>query len=182
MADTIVLDRNIFRVLASETRLGILKNLDGKEITLSDLSRQMDMNKATLLEHLSIMIENGLVTRIEKEGEKFVYYKLTFKGSGILHPERMWVTVMLGGAALAFAGGVWSILNFIHANIPVPSGGPAPSTFDAAREKAGTDDILLYISIALFAACAVLIVIAALFRKRKRLEMEKLLAEKLNTP
>ena len=43
----ITLDRETFKVLASETRVGILKNLDEKQMTVSDLARAMDMNKAT---------------------------------------------------------------------------------------------------------------------------------------
>ncbi len=184
MADKIVLDRETFKTLASETRLGLLKSLDGKEVNLSDLSREMEMNKATLLEHLNIMIGNDLVKRVEKEGRKFVYYKLTYKGSGILHPERTWVTVMLGGAVMALAGGIWSMLSYMNPVAPAPElGAPAMKSIDAGSAPAGTQaPVMMYVSIALFAVCVALIIFAAWIRKRKRLEVEKTFAEKINNP
>ncbi len=143
----------------------------------------MEMNKATLLEHLNIMIGNDLVKRVEKEGRKFVYYKLTYKGSGILHPERTWVTVMLCGAVMALAGGIWSMLSYMNPVAPAPELGAPIKAADAGSASAGTQTpVMIYISIALFAVCVALIIFAAWIRKRKRLEVEKAFAEKINNP
>lgn len=183
MADKIVLDRETFKTLASEMRIGLLKKLDGKEVNLSDLSRELGMNKATLLEHLNLMIANDLVKRVEKEGQKFVYYKLTFKGSGILHPERTWVTVMLGVAVAALAGGFWSLISYLNpVQETLDNGGPLKATMESAPAESATNPVMMYVSIALFAVCVALIVFAAWFRRRKRLEMEKAFAEKVNSP
>jgi DNA-binding transcriptional ArsR family regulator len=91
----ITLNRETFKVLASETRVGILKNLDDKQMTVSDLARAMEMNKATLFEHLEKMITAGLIKKKEDE-RKWVYYHITWKGKNILHPERTKIMIALG--------------------------------------------------------------------------------------
>ncbi len=90
----ITLDQETFKVLASETRILILKNLDKHQLTVSDLARAMEMSKATLFEHLDRMTKVGLIKKIEDE-RKWVYYKLTWKGKNILHPERIKIAIAL---------------------------------------------------------------------------------------
>ncbi|PNX46223.1 MAG: hypothetical protein BV457_08065 [Thermoplasmata archaeon M9B1D] len=46
------LDIQSFKVLASETRLDILKSLDGKKMSLNDICRATNLHKMTLHEHL----------------------------------------------------------------------------------------------------------------------------------
>ena len=72
----LTLDMNTFKALASDTRLDILKALDGKKLSLKDISRITNLNKATLHEHLTKLNEAGLVKKKEREGHKWVYYKL----------------------------------------------------------------------------------------------------------
>jgi DNA-binding transcriptional ArsR family regulator len=72
----ITLDRKTFKILASETRVGILKRLDKRQMTVSDLARTMNMNKATVFEHLEKLIDAGLIKKKEDE-RKWVYYSLT---------------------------------------------------------------------------------------------------------
>ncbi|MDD5502516.1 MAG: helix-turn-helix domain-containing protein [Candidatus Thermoplasmatota archaeon] len=173
MSDKVVLDKGTFKALASETRLGLLKNLDGKEVNLSDLSREMSMNKATLLEHLNIMMSSDLVKRVEREGHKFVYYKLTLKGSGILHPERTWVTVMLSGAALAIVGGLWTLMKYMNpAAQNTDTGAPLKAAFESTPMENTANPTMMYISIALFAASVIMICTAAFLYKHKRLELD----------
>ena len=76
----ITLDMNAFKALASDTRLDILRALDGKKMSLKDISKETKLNKATLHEHLVKLNEAGLVKRKEREGHKWVTYKLTWKG------------------------------------------------------------------------------------------------------
>ena len=88
------MDQEAFKVLASETRIGILKELDKNQMTVSDLARSLDMSKATLFEHLEKLIKASLIKK--KVGErKWVYYKLTWKGKNILHPERTRIAIVL---------------------------------------------------------------------------------------
>ncbi len=91
----IKLSQDEFRVLASDTRIEILKHLDESQLTVSDLSRKLDMNKATVHEHLTKLMEVGLVKK-DDSPRKWVYYRLTWKGKNLLHPERVRVMVSLG--------------------------------------------------------------------------------------
>ena len=90
----VTLDMNTFKALASDTRLDILKALDGTRMNLNDISKKTKLNKATLHEHLVKLNEAGLVKRKEREGHKWVYYKLTWKGESLLHPENTRIVVM----------------------------------------------------------------------------------------
>ena len=90
----ITLDLNAFKALASDTRLDILRALDGKKMSLKDISNVTNLNKATLHEHLSKLNEAGLVKKKERDGHKWVYYKLSWKGESLLHPENTKIVVM----------------------------------------------------------------------------------------
>jgi DNA-binding transcriptional ArsR family regulator len=97
----ITLDQDTFKVLASETRIEILKNLDRSQLTVSDLARAMNMSKATLFEHLDKMVKVGIIKKVEDK-RKWVYYKLTWKGKNILHPERIKIAIVLSIFIAAF--------------------------------------------------------------------------------
>jgi len=96
----IVMTQDEFRVLASTTRIDIMKLLDESQLTVSDVSRRLEMNKATVHEHLNKLIEVGLVKK-EDTNRKWVYYSLTWKGKNLLHPERVKVMVVLATIAIA---------------------------------------------------------------------------------
>ena len=65
--DRITLDQRAFSALASDTRVRILKSLDGSQKTVTDLARELEMNKATMFQHLEKLQEAGLVKR--KDGK-----------------------------------------------------------------------------------------------------------------
>jgi len=95
----ITLTQDEFRVLASSTRIDIMKLLDESQLTVSDVSRRLEMNKATVHEHLTRLMEVGLVKK-EDTDRKWVYYSLTWKGRNLLHPERVKVMVTLATIAI----------------------------------------------------------------------------------
>ena len=64
----ITLDMHTFKALASDTRLDILKALDGKRMSLKELGCITNLNKATLHEHLVKLNDAGLIKRKEREG------------------------------------------------------------------------------------------------------------------
>ena len=80
----VTLKMDDFKALASDSRLEIIKALDGKKMGLKELSNSTNLNKMTLHEHLSKLVETGFVKRIEREGHKWVYYKLTWKGESLI--------------------------------------------------------------------------------------------------
>jgi DNA-binding transcriptional ArsR family regulator len=100
----ITLDQESFKALASDVRVEILKHLDARRETVTDLSNLLSLSKPTLLEHLEKLQAAGLIKRID-EGRKWIYYELSDKGRKVLHPERVAITLALASAiALAFIG------------------------------------------------------------------------------
>jgi DNA-binding transcriptional ArsR family regulator len=116
---SITLDRRAFKALASETRVEILKKLDGTQKTVSDLARDLDMNKATMFQHLEQLVDVGLVKKDSEEDrattvkeapnvapvqgppKKWVYYRLSWKGKNVLHPERVKIALALSIAVVS---------------------------------------------------------------------------------
>ena len=109
----VTLDMDTFKALASDTRLDILRTLDGKKMSLKDISAATKLNKATLHEHLVKLNEAGLVKRKEREGHKWVTYKLTWKGESILHPENTRIVVMFSVTFIALWAGVIQLLWYV---------------------------------------------------------------------
>src|SRR5919109_2428204 len=101
----IVLDAEAFKALASDTRLQILKALDARPLTVSELSRLLGLNKATVFEHLKQLMTAELAKREDDPARKWVYYRLTWKGKNVLHPENAQIFLMLGMGALGLGVG-----------------------------------------------------------------------------
>ncbi|MBN2042692.1 MAG: winged helix-turn-helix transcriptional regulator [Candidatus Aenigmarchaeota archaeon] len=101
--DKITLDRDTFKTLASGTRVDILKSLDSRRKTLSELSNQFSMSVSTIKEHLDNLVKAGLIEQ-EDDGHKWKYYDLTKKGKRILHPEDARIWIMLAVSAFALLG------------------------------------------------------------------------------
>jgi DNA-binding transcriptional ArsR family regulator len=113
----VTLDMSTFKALASDTRLDILRTLDGKKMGLNEISKITKLNKATLHEHLSKLHEAGLVKRKEREGHKWVYYKLSWKGECLLHPENTRIVVLFTMTFIALWGGVIQLLNYVKGSV-----------------------------------------------------------------
>jgi DNA-binding transcriptional ArsR family regulator len=113
----ITLDMNTFKALASDTRLDILRALDGNKMGLKDISQKTKLNKATLHEHLTKLTEAGLVKKKEREGHKWVYYKLTWKGEGLLHPENSRIVVLFTTTFISLFLGIVFLFQFIKGKI-----------------------------------------------------------------
>ena len=129
----VTLDMNTFKALASDTRLDILRALDGKKLSLKDISRATNLNKATLHEHLVKLNEAGLLKRKEREGHKWVYYKLTWKGEGLLHPENTRIVVLFTTTFLSLFLGIVMLVNYVKGYI-----------VGKAVNFAGSDTTVLY--------------------------------------
>jgi DNA-binding transcriptional ArsR family regulator len=109
----VTLDRETFKALASDTRLDILKSLDGKNMSLKDICTSTNLNKATLHEHLVKLNEAGLIKKNEREGHKWVYYKLTWKGECLLHPENTRIVVLFTTTFIALWIGIVQIMQYV---------------------------------------------------------------------
>jgi len=113
----VTLDRETFKALASDTRLDILRVLDGKNMSLNDICKATNLNKATLHEHLTKLNEVGLIKKNEREGHKWVYYRLTWKGEGLLHPENSRIVVLFSVTFISLFFGIVQLINFARGRV-----------------------------------------------------------------
>lgn len=193
----VTLDMSTFKALASDTRLQILRVLDGKKMNLQEISRVTKLNKATLHEHLQKLHEAGLVKKHEREGHKWVYYKLSWKGESLLHPENTRVVVMFTATFIALAVGVIEFIQYIkgyaaekiveknihHVSYPSQSSGENVSlindslirgehayNFDFTKNTSNVlhDPILQWVCIACFIMFAVLLTVSIWRYKKNR--------------
>ncbi|HEX38193.1 MAG TPA: ArsR family transcriptional regulator [Candidatus Cloacimonetes bacterium] len=100
----ITLDRKILRALSSDTRINILKSLNIRPMTVSELSRILNLPKSTIHENLEKLIDAGLVKKNKSEGRKRVYYELTEKGRRLLLSHKTRIILLLSSAASFICG------------------------------------------------------------------------------
>ncbi|MBI2674907.1 MAG: winged helix-turn-helix transcriptional regulator [Candidatus Aenigmarchaeota archaeon] len=114
MEDKITLDRETFRVLASETRIDVLKSLDMRRKTLTELSNQFGMSASTIKEHMDSLAKAGLVIQLD-EGRKWKYYELTIKGKRLLHPSDVRIWLLLSASAIGMTAVGYDLLQKLSA-------------------------------------------------------------------
>lgn len=163
----IVLDQESFKALASDTRIEILKKLDGTQLTVTDLANAMAVNKSAIHKHLTRLVEAGLVKKKDNE-RKWVYYTLSLKGAQLLHPERVQIALMLAATAVAVTVGLYQLFNFFAGYAtPFTFGKDSPTGPNVAGTGAEStvtflmhNSDLLVIGVALVAIAAVLVAAA----------------------
>jgi DNA-binding transcriptional ArsR family regulator len=169
----VTLNKNAFKALASDTRLKIIRTLDGRKMSLTELSKETDLNKATLHEHLAKLTEAGLIKRLQREGHKWVYYKLSWKGESLLHPENTKIVVVFTAAFISLIAGFTQMYLYISTrftqhteqadqgfdvlNTPPPNG--AETVTRTTQEATGffPSDVWLYAAIICFLLFIVLL-------------------------
>lgn len=77
-------DEEIYKALSSNTRREILSTLQEGDRTPTDISYKLNKSKATIVEHLDKLMEAKLVEKIEADGKKWVFYRLTSKAKSLL--------------------------------------------------------------------------------------------------
>ncbi len=137
---TITLDQESFKALASEVRVDILKKLDERRQTVTDLSGHLNLSKPTLLEHLEKLQTAGLVKRVD-EGRKWIYYELSQKGRKLLHPEKVAIVLALSSAVVLAAVG--AVLLFFAAAYPSPTGLPPRGASNATMAPISQTQLIL---------------------------------------
>ncbi|MBP2144772.1 DNA-binding transcriptional ArsR family regulator [Methanofollis sp. W23] len=117
LPQNILLNRETLEVLASEQRVQIMKHLDEKRMTLTELSQEMQCAKSTVHHHVEKLMASGLITDID-EGHRWIYLELTLKGRMILHPsEKTRIVLLLTSIPITFSGGI--VLLTVYLNQPV---------------------------------------------------------------
>jgi DNA-binding transcriptional ArsR family regulator len=108
--DKITLDRETFKALAVDSRVKILRILDDRQHTLTDLAEELGMAPSTIKEHLDTLVAAGLIKQVDK-GMKWKYYKLTSKGKELLNPYEKKVWIVLATSLLALAVSAYAIFS-----------------------------------------------------------------------
>lgn len=189
----ITLDASTFKALASGTRVNILKTLEKRNHTQSELSAVLKMSIPTIKDHLKAMEQGGLVRRKE-EGRKWIYYALTEKSKCILDPERKRLWVVLSFFIISAIGSVITITKYLggraveRANLFASKGGVqlmaerAPEAMDAAIETTNIIatstppeilNYLPYIMTFFIVITVILLIVSAYFLSKSRILKKK---------
>lgn len=95
MEDEVKVSRELLKTITVDTRVDILKALEERPMTASELSRFLKKHVTTIFEHLDLLKNSNLVERVERPGRKWIYYRLTKEGKKILHPTSYrWVMIL----------------------------------------------------------------------------------------
>lgn len=105
-------DNKMLKVLSSETRKEILKELSRGYRTPSDLSRILKKSKSTTVEHLEKLMDAGLVSKSQEPGRKWVFYDLTKKGHTMVPTDSNRIILVLALVFMSFAIGSYSLYSY----------------------------------------------------------------------
>lgn len=149
--DSQALQKEDLKILGTESRVKILKHLGKRKMTVSELSRQIDLSKSTVHEHLATLADAGFIEKSDNNGNIWVYYHLTDKGKKALHSRTRFL-LMLSSAVIMLLLGLtrlWQYAselsqNTLHEDDLVP-GGTEGTPLPAVAI------VLLLISLVLFA-------------------------------
>jgi DNA-binding transcriptional ArsR family regulator len=118
MQKQIILDEESFKVLSSDTRIKILKNLKLRRHTLSELSKNLSLKTSTIKEHCDVLRKAKLIEQID-EGRKWKYYELTENGKKIVAPklyDDLQVLITLCATIIIFSGILFLFFGYIENN------------------------------------------------------------------
>lgn len=103
------IDKKVINALDSETRVKILKSLLQRRKMPSELSKELNLAASTILEHLDVLENAGLVIRKES-GRKWIYYELTFKAESLIKPKiPIQFVLILSLGLILMIGGILNI-------------------------------------------------------------------------
>ena len=169
--DPFILTREAIKVLSVDTRLDILKLLDERPHTLTEIKDALELAPATVSEHLARLEDAGLIEKRD-EGRKWKYYALTLQGQKLFTKKPatftfafVLSTVAAGGFAIA------SMLRAQTQEAPMVRGEPVMDTFMAEAvpiaETAPSPDWLL-ITAGAFAVLSLILLVFMLAKRLKR--------------
>jgi len=167
----VTLDVESFKALASETRLDILKTLDGKNMNLTEITKKTNLSKMTLHEHLNKLHTAGFVKRIERSGHKWVYYKLTFKGYSLLHPESSRIVVLFSMTFVSLVFGIVSLVSFLGSKKDFIQDSPGVLTAPSKSVGSSSEPVFLYLTV-IFMLVFLLLITISFWRYDKNREQK----------
>jgi DNA-binding transcriptional ArsR family regulator len=108
----VTLGSSEFKALSSDNRVKILKMLNERKFTLTEIAKKLNLTSPSSKQHLDILLKSQLVELID-EGRKWKYYSLTRKGKDLLDAEERQTTVLL---LLSLTGIMFFGLMFLYTN------------------------------------------------------------------
>ena len=109
----IILDSDDLAVLSSKTRIAILKAIDKKDSTITELAEELGISKASVHAHVAELESSGLIEA--DKVRKWHPYSLTKKGRQILHPHKNTrVVIMLGLILFCMTAGIYSFVLYFE--------------------------------------------------------------------
>ena len=109
----IVLDSDDLAALSSKTRIAILKVIDKKDSTITELAEELGISKASVHAHVAELESSGLIEA--DKVRKWHPYSLTKKGREILHPHKNTrVVIMLGLIVFCMTAGIYSFVLYFE--------------------------------------------------------------------
>ena len=91
------------KILTEKTRIAILKILNTRRHTISELSRKLNLSRPTILHHLRVLENAGYVIRVE-EGRKWIYYEISDSGKSFLKWRKIKIIIpVIVSTAMIFA-------------------------------------------------------------------------------
>ncbi|MBI4144291.1 winged helix-turn-helix transcriptional regulator [Candidatus Woesearchaeota archaeon] len=106
---TLELGKASIKALSAETRIKILKLLDQRNHTQTEIAQELKLATPSIKEHIEELIKAELIEKLE-EGRKWKYFQLTQKGKAILHPEDIKLLIVIGTFAFSVIIGGFAIL------------------------------------------------------------------------
>ena len=110
--DPFILTRDAIKVLSVDTRLDILKLLDERPHTLTEIKQVLALAPATVSEHLARLEEAQLIEKRD-EGRKWKYYRLTSQGKKLFTKKP--AGLMFAFVTSLFAAGAFALASFLRA-------------------------------------------------------------------
>lgn len=107
------IELNEIQNLSSETRLNILKILNVRRATISELSKSLNVPKSTMLYHIIRLSEIGFVNRVNNGDRKWIYYELSKKGKNVIQTKKITVSLLLSSSVLSLIAGILQVERYI---------------------------------------------------------------------
>ncbi len=164
------LDEETAKVLSSDTRKEIIRLLGERNMTVTELSKSLELSKSTVHEHLTKLLEAGFVNKLDQEGKKWVYYELTKKGKDVVG-NRVKKVLLFASSALAGVLGVHQLFSYFTGERVVeeatdiePMVDEAPETTETVTEAANGN---IHLAAALILFSVAIILIAYYYKKMR---------------
>jgi DNA-binding transcriptional ArsR family regulator len=111
--EDVTIDQDDLAALSSDVRVAILKLLDTRPMTMSELADGLGLARSTVHEHLSVLADADLVTH--ENVRKWRDYTLTKRGRRILHPGRDHrIVFLLGTSLVAMTAGLLCVTSYLR--------------------------------------------------------------------